>query len=541
MRQRAHGSGGLLTPGSAGQDGFARAAGGEGEGRAEETGAERVMLGVSVAALAACGTLAVAVTVGAPGPGLDTVEHMHVVWLLRRGAVMYKEFFAHHMPLYYELLDAVVPRATAVGMCKAAQWLHGLAVLAAAGLWAASWRQWSGGGVWVGVLVAAMVLSHPHLIVMEARPDILQPVFLAGAVWSWLVALRRPPPQWGLAAFAGLLAGTAYAVQLKNPGPLIAAVIVAIVARRADLILGPLAGACLPVLWTVAYVATRGGLDEFVTWVVRYNSLMAEWIPWNFAPGRTARIVGVTLAAALVERRFRPLAVMVVTSWIFVGYGTWPNLAAPGLMYFLELSALAAVLAWLARHRAPAARVAAVVIGVGVLGWPGWRGSAAAQARAVWSDFQRAHSRRLSWRLLSTLEQAAGGESVLTPHMHHPVTAPDLFPFMWHRGLCAMLLGPEELGSLREASSFWASRWPRLHPFLVRNLPRGRWPQGYLPPIVDERIAYDTVAWLEAAIGEGLVRGITPQGLAAMLREHYRPLVTPRGVIYIRRDRLVLE
>lgn len=199
----------------------------------------------------------------------DELVHLHAALLVARGNLPFRDFFAHHGPLFWAALAPVVDpphdpyaKALAGRLFMSLFWLGTLALAA---------RPRRGASALEGALAAAWLAAFSAFALksLEIRPDVPGMFLVAGAAWALARPGREAGPLAGAllglalwctpkAAFpaAGLLLGAAWRLPRKD---------------RARVIGGAALGGALVAAAGFAYFAARGGLGALWSSYFRYN------------------------------------------------------------------------------------------------------------------------------------------------------------------------------------------------------------------------------------------------------------------------------
>lgn len=222
----------------------------------------------------------------------DEFEHLHAAWLLSQGHLPYRDFFEHHTPGLYFLLQPLFgwfdPAAGMTQTCatlaagRLLMWLLTGVILLLVFQLGRLWRHWRTGLLGTAFLGSIITFLQKTL---EIRPDVLALACWMGCLTTllcgmrWDAAGRRSRWWWGgsgillglalmttqkvLFALPGFtLAGAWYLLDRRSPGSGRA---------RAANIACQLAGFALPVALTLGYFACRDGLREFVEFNLLLN------------------------------------------------------------------------------------------------------------------------------------------------------------------------------------------------------------------------------------------------------------------------------
>lgn len=221
----------------------------------------------------------------------DEFEHLHFAWCISKGMVPYRDFFEHHSPWFHYALAALMPfyqvdrrfDDTLAFICLARRidLMLAAAALALTFLLARLWRGSRSGWIAIALLAATPVFARKTF---EIRPDVLALVLWLGC----LVALVRALSAASLSvrrrevlfALSGLLLGSAIMTtqKLLMVMPAFALAMLWYVAagqrqwrtrlREVGL---QFAGFGVPVLATLGYFWSRGGLGAFIYFNLTLN------------------------------------------------------------------------------------------------------------------------------------------------------------------------------------------------------------------------------------------------------------------------------
>jgi hypothetical protein len=170
---------------------------------------------------------------------VDEIEHMHATWCVSRGLVPYRDFFEHHTPALYLLVNPLFhlfatdtdPHAATSLMITARllMWPPLIATIALVYHFAAAWRDRTTGAIAAILLVGL------------------------GVMFTQKVLFAFP--------------GVAMALMLELP-------------RRRGHVLAFAAGIALPIATVAWFFAARGALDPFIYYTVQLNvRLIADRFP----------------------------------------------------------------------------------------------------------------------------------------------------------------------------------------------------------------------------------------------------------------------
>ncbi len=451
----------------------------------------------------------------------DTLENCHTIWLIRQGLKPYRDFFSHHMPMLYFILNGLVRGETARELIVSAQRWTGLVVLLQAAIWAAAFRLWSRAGVWSALWIFAVVAGYPTLASWTVHADTWGLLPETAGVVLWLWALWQAPPRrttWaGLAA--GFLIALAMAIQPKNLGTVAGIAVLTLAMRRWALAGWMIAGAVPVVAFNAWLVAAWDIWPDAPRWVWGFSNALGRW--WLGGKKVALLLLAFVGLGASYDRRFRPLLALWIFAHIGSRYATWPNM--PGGLYLaLTAAGGAAGIDGLARRRwglAPAIALALAAFYFITLG-PALRHACTWPFNEVgpvisFDDIQR-------------LEKICSGGTVLSILPVHPVTARDAFPFIW-QGTTAMMLykSPDHADALKLLNAMkrldGQDGWPERPPAFIW----WRWfsedPRRKIP-------------WLKLAIEYQLVRGVEWSFVEELVRREYRPMPIGGGIGYVHKS-----
>jgi len=223
----------------------------------------------------------------------DEPQHLHVVWAWSRGLTQYRDVFDNHFPLLHLLfapLMHVMPESSATFL-----WMRLAIAPFAIGC---SWLLYVIGKPLIGArgaAIATIVFSvmPPWLAKsVEFRNDTLW-IFFWLAAMALIVAPRRA--MWFLAGVAAALSVLASVKAL----PLLLAHALAVGSQRRpiafDRAMRLACGAAIPILAAIAFLASRGALDEMVHQTLLLNAQL---------PVHIARRVGGAVAFAVIAPAF---------------------------------------------------------------------------------------------------------------------------------------------------------------------------------------------------------------------------------------------
>ncbi|MDP3541116.1 MAG: hypothetical protein Q8T11_01460 [Elusimicrobiota bacterium] len=200
----------------------------------------------------------------------DELVHLHAALLVARGNLPFRDFFAHHGPLFWAALAPVVdpphdPEAKALAgrLLVSLFWLGSLLLVA---------RPRRGASPLEGVLAAAWLAAFSAFALksLEIRPDVPGMLLVLGAAYALTRPGRESGPVAGLllglalwftpkAAFpaAGLLLGAAWRLPAK---------------QRARVLGGAALAGTVVAAAVLAYFAARGGLGKLWSYYFLYNA-----------------------------------------------------------------------------------------------------------------------------------------------------------------------------------------------------------------------------------------------------------------------------
>lgn len=271
-----------------------------------------------LALLVACGMQLFEVPSRAIDP--DEFEHLHAAFCVHQGLLPYRDFFEHHGPLLYYVLQPLFwlcgDDLSVLWLGRLAMWCCSLGTLALTGAIARRVADTTTG------LAAATLLAWStvfHLKGIELRPDVPAAFLLTLAFWLSLPPTGAAPDRaraWQSWFLIGLLCGLATLFTQKSIVPTIGLAVAACIGatvvgrpRQGVLIVGGmLAGGAVCWLAACGCFALRHGLGEFLrstierlwTWPLRSRrwdalrpTLVADLTIWFAA---VFQIVGVVRA-----------------------------------------------------------------------------------------------------------------------------------------------------------------------------------------------------------------------------------------------------
>lgn len=193
----------------------------------------------------------------------DELVHVHAALLVARGNLPFRDFFAHHGPLFWSALAPVVDppadpfaKALAGRLLVSVFWLMTLALAA---------RPRPGADRLEGALAAAWLAAFTAFAQksLEIRPDV--PAMLLSVAAAWALVRRSD-------AAAGFLLGLAFWLTPKAVFPTAGLLAGAAFRRGGGGFLGRVAlGAAAPAVLGLGYFAARGGLAKLWSYYVLYN------------------------------------------------------------------------------------------------------------------------------------------------------------------------------------------------------------------------------------------------------------------------------
>jgi 4-amino-4-deoxy-L-arabinose transferase-like glycosyltransferase len=222
----------------------------------------------------------------------DEFEHLHAAWVLTQGDLPYRDYFEHHAPgLYFLLqpllrwLDPAAGITQALAAIRAARhlmWLLTGVILLLTFQLGRLWRQWRVG--LLGTVLLGSIITFLQKT-LEVRPDVPALACWTGCLAAFLYGMRRDAAGgrsrwwWG---GSGILLGLALMMTQKvlfaGPGFALAMAWYLLDRRspasfraRAGNIACQLAGVALPVALTLGYFACRDGLHEFIEFNLLLN------------------------------------------------------------------------------------------------------------------------------------------------------------------------------------------------------------------------------------------------------------------------------
>ncbi len=461
----------------------------------------------------------------------DTVEHLHTVWLMRQGLRPYKDFFCHHMPMFYFVLGQFARGESAPELVISARRWTGALVFLHALLWAAGFRLWTRASSWSALWVFALLLGFPTLMSWSVHADSWNLLPLTGGVLVWLWVVHEQPDrrlEFALGSACGLLLGIAMSIQPKNPGAVVGAVLVTVYLRRWILLGGMALGGVIAAACNLWLVLSWGVWPQALEWIWGMGAVLSELKPKLrlIALVRHMAVKPVLLGiAALADRRWRLAFPLWLLCHLIFPWPTWSN-AASGLYLALTAAGLASLIDALKRalpNQIP-------VIAVAVAAFFFFRVDRSSLVwDFAWPFVRSGRSTRVSIHELAWIDAKVRGGTVLALAPRHPITARDTCPYLWHGAIEWYVVKPAE-GS-RELRRFTQ--------VLKRLGAASNW-TGKLPDFV---WTYDPLSkpggrhWLKRLIDVGLLRGISWQELERILRREYRPVLIFEGVGYLRRSK----
>jgi len=212
----------------------------------------------------------------------DEFEHMHAAWLISRGLIPYRDFFEHHTPGFWLMLAPLYrwypveqnPDTAIAFIFMARRLSMVFAGLCLALTWVLA-RMWGGNRVaWLAVVILSAYVSFMYKT-LEVRPDVLATALWLGYLASTFAAFAElaARKQASLFALSGLLLGSTLMCTQKilvaSPAIVLAMLWYLVTGKEKHLhrlanCLWQVAGFCVPILVTVAFLQAHGALGAFV-------------------------------------------------------------------------------------------------------------------------------------------------------------------------------------------------------------------------------------------------------------------------------------